>query len=111
MQPCQYLFPVTIFFLFFLGGFGDWRKGGETGGNRRTHPPHDFHVCGPGSIAGCDGIHDTQDISLHHAHKVEVVFALGHVAEVLDEVHDVCSIVHGILMGPRWLAFWILEYV
>jgi len=26
-----------------------------------------------------------------------VVFALGHVAEVFDEVHYVCAVVHGIL--------------
>ena len=67
-------------------------------GLSKTHPSHDLDVRGPGSITRCDGVDNAKDISLHHAHEVEVVFSLGHVAEVLDEVHYICTVVHRILM-------------
>ena len=68
----------------------DWGEG-------RTHPSHDLDIRGPGSITGCDGVHDAEYVPLHHAHEVEVVFTLGHVAEVLDEVHYIRAVVHVIL--------------
>ena len=64
-----------------------------------THPPHDLDVGRPGAVARRDGVHDAQYVPLHHADEVGVVLAQGHVAEVLDEVHDVCAVVHGEL--PR----------
>ena len=67
---------------------------GRDKGEEGTHSPDDLDVRGAGSIARCDGVHDAQDIPLHHADEIEVVFALGHVAEVLDEVHDVGAVVH-----------------
>ena len=63
----------------------------------RTNPPHHLHIRGAGPITRCNGIHDTQYVPLHHAHEIQVVFALRHVAEMLDEVHDVRTVVHGIL--------------
>ena len=68
-----------------------------------TNPPHNFHVCSAGAVAWSDGVDYAQDVPLHHADEVEVVFALGHVAEVLDEVHDVCAVVHGVL-GARGIS-------
>ena len=76
------------------------------GGMEGPHPPHDLYVRGSRSVARRDGVHDAQDVPLHHAHEVEVVFALGHVAEVLDEVHDVRAVVHGVLTA-RSLALWV----
>ena len=56
-----------------------------------------FDVCGTGAVVWNHGVYDSEDVPLHHADKVEVVLLLGRVAEVLDEVHDVCSVVHGVL--------------
>ena len=67
---------------------------GEVG---ETHPPHHLDIRSPGPITRRDGVDDAQDIPLHHADEVEVVLALGHVAEVLDEVHYISTIIHGIL--------------
>ena len=55
---------------------------------------HDFYVGGAGAVFRGDGVDDAQDVALHHADVVGVVFAGGEVAEVLDEVHDVCAVVH-----------------
>ena len=63
----------------------------------RTHPPHNLHIRRPRPITRCNSIHNPQYIPLHHAHEIQVVFALSHVAEVLDEVHYICAVVHRIL--------------
>ena len=39
-----------------------------------------------------------------------MVFPLGHVAEVFDEVHDVGAVVHGILHGPGALISSLDNY-
>jgi len=64
---------------------------------RVAYVSHDFDVGGASAIAGCYCVHDEEDVLLHHPHEVEVAFALGHVTEVLDEVHDVGAVVHGAL--------------
>lgn len=67
----------------------------------RPHPPHNLHIRRPGPIAGRNSVHDTQYVPLHHADEIEVVFALGHVAKVFDEVHYVGAIIHGILAARQ----------
>ena len=57
------------------------------------HSPHDLHVGRPGVIVKRDDVHNAQYISVHHAYNVGVVLAQGHVAEVLDKIHDTCAIV------------------
>ena len=78
---------------------GRWRGGGcvsvggllRPGGERLlvgiveegdwgAHSSHNFYVCGAGTVAGCDCVYDSEDVSLHHADEVEVVFALGYFA-------------------------------
>lgn len=68
---------------------------GQGGGGE--HPSHNFYVCGAGAIAGCNCVYDSEDVALHHADEVEVVFTLGYFAKVLDEIHNVCTVVHGVL--------------
>ena len=68
-------------------------------GQGRTYSAHYFHICGTGAIARRDSVDDPEDVALHHAHKFNVVFALGCVAEVFDEVHYVCAVVHGVLLS------------
>jgi hypothetical protein len=57
----------------------------------------DLDVRSSGTVFGGGGVDDAEDIPLHHADIVEVVFAGGHVTEVLDEVHDIGAVVHGVL--------------
>lgn len=74
------------------------------------YPADDLHVRGPGSVARCHGVDDSEDVSLHHTHEVEVGFPLGHVAEVFDEVHDVRAVVHGVLSNMSvGRGFWTAE--
>ena len=65
-----------------------------------AHPPNDLDVRGAGAVARRHGVDHAVYVALHHAHEVEVVLALRHVAQVLDEVHDVGPVVHGILLRP-----------
>ena len=72
-----------------------------------TDPPHNLHIRSPRPITRCNGIHNTQYVSLHHAHEIQVIFALRHVAEMLDEVHYVRTVVHRILAAHP-LDLWAL---
>jgi len=57
----------------------------------------DLNVRSSRTVFGGGGVDDTEDVALHHADIIEVVFTGGHVAEVLDEIHDVGAVVHGVL--------------
>ena len=63
-----------------------------------AYPPHNFDVRGAGTIAGCDCVYYSENVSLHHADEVEVPFALGYFAQVLDKIHNVCPVVHRVLL-------------
>ena len=70
---------------------------GIEGGQEQSYPSDDLDVGGSRSIAGSNSVHDHQDILLHHSDKIQVIFSLGHVAEMLDEVHDIRPVVHRVL--------------
>lgn len=78
-------------------GLEGWLRRGEWGKRGGAYPSNDFDVGGARAVTRRYGVDDAVYVALHHAHKVEVVLALGHVAEVFDKVHDVGSVVHGIL--------------
>lgn len=63
----------------------------------RAYPSDDLNIGRSRAVTRRYGIYDCQDVLLHHPHIVRVVLALGHVAEVLNEVHDVCPVVHRVL--------------
>jgi hypothetical protein len=63
-----------------------------------THAAHDFDIGGAGPITRRNGVNDPEDIALHHADVVWLVVALGHVTQVLDEVHNVGTGVHGVAL-------------
>lgn len=41
---------------------------------------------------------------MHHADEVEVAFALGYFAKMLDKIHDICPVVHRILLSSAYEA-------
>lgn len=82
-----------------LGGIGE-----VGGGDWGAYPSNDFYVCGAGTVAGCDGVYDSENVSLHHANEVEVVFTLGYLAKVLNEIHNVCPVVHRVLLLSAYEA-------
>ena len=59
-----------------------------------NYPSHDLDVCCSRPIARCYGIDNYEDILLHHPNEIEVALSLGHITEVLDEIHDICTVVH-----------------
>ena len=63
----------------------------------KAYSSHYFHVGSSRPIARRNCINDSQDIPLHHSDELEVVFSLRHVAKVLNEVHDICAVVHIVL--------------
>jgi len=65
---------------------------------------HNFHIRGTSPIARSHGINNPQNIPLHHSHKLEMVFAPRHVAQLLDEEHDVGAIVHVVLRRGNQLS-------
>ncbi|GKT88103.1 hypothetical protein Ct61P_05953 [Colletotrichum tofieldiae] len=65
-----------------------------------THSSHDLDIGGARSVIGSDGVNDANDVALHHANVVDVLLLLGHLQEMLDEVHDVGASVH-IVLGEK----------
>ena len=68
-----------------------------------SYPTDDFDI-GTRSIQRCHGIYDADDVALDVGDPGIGLFALGHIAKVLDEVHDVRTVVHGTLEEPSYLA-------
>lgn len=66
------------------------------------HLSDDLDVGGAAAVFGRNQVDDAQDVPLHHAHKLDVVFLGGEVAQGLEKVHDVCAVVHVV-------AFELLE--
>ena len=62
-----------------------------------AHSPYNFYVRSSGTITWGDRIHHSQDVSLNHTDKIQVIFTLGHITQVFDEVHDICPIIHRVL--------------
>lgn len=62
-----------------------------------AHSSDDFDVGGARPIIGGDGIDDADDVALHHADIVHVLVLLGHLKEMLNEVHNVGARIHIVL--------------
>ena len=65
--------------------------------NAGPYPPDNFDICRSGSIARGNSIHDLKNVFLHHRNEICVIFPLRHVAKMLDEVHNIGAVIHGIL--------------
>lgn len=65
--------------------------------NGADYLPHNLDVSSARSIGWRNSFNHTYNVPLHHADVIIVVLASGHVAEVLDKVHDIGAVVHGVV--------------
>ena len=65
----------------------------------KTYPSNDLDVRSSRAVARSYRINDSENILLHHADEILMVLSLRHVTKMLDEIHDICTIIHGILQN------------
>lgn len=74
-------------------------RGGQLEGE--THFPYYLYVCSSRSITRSYSIHHPINILLHHLHEFNVVFFLRHITQMLNEIHDIRPIIHGVLVDHQ----------
>lgn len=74
---------------------------------RVAYPPDDLYVSRTRAVVGGDSVDHPYDVPLYHADIVDMAVLLGHLEEVLNEIHDVGASVHVILCGMGWSAFMV----
>ena len=60
--------------------------------------PHNPHVRRPASIPRANGLHHPQYVPLHHPHKLDGPLFTRQIAQMLDEIHNIRPVVHGVAL-------------
>lgn len=58
---------------------------------------HDFYIGSTRSVVWGNCVDNADNVSLHHAHVVDMTLLVGHLQEVFDEIHDVGPCIHRVL--------------
>jgi len=67
--------------------------------NRFTDMSRNFDICGAGSVDGGYSVYDPEYIPPNHVNILMCMLSYSHVAELFQEIHDVCTIIHIVLQA------------